>query len=122
MAILKSARNGLLISLTSDSASKVLPLYGNGEDNKVLFGKIHSNFRKATDDKVTISTSASATEAVEKEAQPAEPVLANDPTVSKESNEKKAKAKRQGRSNKAPAEPEGEAKAPEGEITATDLV
>lgn len=59
MAVLKSARNGLLVGITSDTIG-VVRHYALGEDNKAVFGGIRRNLfneaKKVADKPVEIKT------------------------------------------------------------------
>lgn len=59
MAVLKSARNGLLVGITSDTIG-VVRHYALGEDNKAVFGGIRRNLfneaKKVADKPVAIKT------------------------------------------------------------------
>lgn len=83
MAILKSARNGLLIGITSDTVG-VIPRFSNGEDNRAVFGSIsnrakHEASRNPEPERLSlISSTTDVSSSPKPELNPNDNVILND--------------------------------------------
>lgn len=123
MALLKSARNGLTIGITSDTVG-VIRNYAIGEDNKIVFGGIrrslYDSAKKQADKPVTLVSLPDA-----EEIKPAQTAVANDPkpevdpaslSVNVIDDEQPAKPRRKGRSNRAASEASAPPGAPAPEL------
>lgn len=128
MALLKSARNGLTIGITSDTVG-VIRNYAVGEDNKIVFGGIrrslYDSAKKQADKPVTLVSLPDA-----EEIKPAQTEVVNDPkpevdpaslSVNVIDDEQPDKPRRKGRSNRAASEASAPPGAPAPEAPAPEL-